>query len=326
MSLGSMITSCCSYLPDNIVTNEDISKTVETSDEWIFSRTGIKERRIADKDETTSSMAYDASLKLLKDLDFDPKDIDMIIVATTTPDYTFPSVACILQSKLKCRDVPAFDISAACSGFLYGLYISNQFILSGAAKNILLVGADKMSSITDWKDRNTCVLFGDGAGAMLIEAKKINNPLDFTESRMIDFDMHSNGDFIDILRTSDGVTTTNKSGFIQMNGKEVFRNAIENTVISTRSVIERNDLSCNDIDLVIPHQANRRIIEAVMERLEMPIEKAIIFVKEHGNTSAASIPLCFAGAIKSEKIKRGDKVVMHAVGSGLTWGSCLFVY
>jgi 3-oxoacyl-[acyl-carrier-protein] synthase-3 len=320
MKIFAKITATGSYVPSKIVTNFDISKEVETSDEWIVERTGIKQRHIADKSEFTSDLAFKASQNLLENYKINVEEIDMIIVATTSPDLTFPSTACILQNKLKAHKAFCFDVQAVCSGFVYAISVANNFIQNGSAKKVLVVGSETLSRIVDWSDRNTCVLFGDGAGAVLLEATTEEN------RGIISYSLHSDGSLIDILKTSGGSSFNQKAGFIEMSGREVFKHAVDKMVNSVLETLEKVNLKVEDIDLLIPHQANLRILNSVATRLKIPLEKVIITVENHANTSAASIPLALDFANKNNKIKKGDLIVLEALGGGLTWGSIALLW
>ncbi len=315
MKIFAKITATGSYVPSKIVTNFDLSKEVETSDEWIVERTGIKQRHIAGKSELTSDLAFKASQNLLENYKIKAEEIDMIIVATTSPDLTFPSTACILQNKLKAHKAFCFDIQAVCSGFIYALSIANNFIQNGSVKRVLVVGSETLSRIIDWNDRNTCVLFGDGAGAVMLEANTAEN------CGIISYSLHSDGSLTDILKTSGGSSFNQKAGFIEMSGREVFKHAVEKMANSVLETLAKVNLTIDDIDLLVPHQANLRILNSVATRLKIPAEKIIITVENHANTSAASIPLALDFANKNNKIKKGDLIVLEALGGGLTWGS-----
>ena len=315
MKIFAKITATGSYVPSKIVTNFDLSKDVETSDEWIVERTGIRQRHIADKSELTSDLAFKASQNLLENYKIKAEEIDMIIVATTSPDLTFPSTACILQNKLKAHKAFCFDVQAVCSGFIYALSIANNFIQNGSVKRVLVVGSETLSRIVDWNDRNTCVLFGDGAGAVMLEASTAEN------CGIISYSLHSDGSLIDILKTSGGSSFNQKAGFIEMSGREVFKHAVEKMANSVLETLAKVNLSVDDIDLLVPHQANLRILNSVATRLKIPLEKVIITVENHANTSAASIPLALDFANKNNRIKKGDLIILEALGGGLTWGS-----
>ncbi len=315
MKIFAKIVATGSYVPTKIVTNSDLCKEVDTSNEWIIERTGIKQRHIADPSEFTSDLAFKASQNLLKNCSIKADEIDMIIVATTSPDLTFPSTACILQNKLKATKAFCFDVQAVCSGFVYALTIANNFIQNGSIKRALVVGSETLSRIVDWQDRNTCVLFGDGAGAVMLEASTAEN------CGIISYSLHSEGSLTDILKTSGGSSFNQKAGFIEMSGREVFKHAVEKMTNSVLETLKKVDLKVEDIDWLIPHQANLRILNLVAERLKIPLEKVIITVENHANTSAASIPLALDFANRNHKIKKGDLIMFEALGGGLTWGS-----
>jgi 3-oxoacyl-[acyl-carrier-protein] synthase-3 len=315
MSLTSQIIAVGSYLPQKILTNSDLEKLVETTEEWIVERTGIKQRHIAAENEFTSDLAFQASRRALKNSGLSVNEIELIIVATTTPDLTFPSTASILQKKLSASKAFAFDIQAVCSGFVYALTTAHSYILSGLVKNALVVGAETLSRIVDWSDRNTCILFGDGAGAVVLQATKKEN------SGILGCSLHSDGSLCDILKTSGGVSTTKSAGIIEMEGREVFKHAIEKMSSSVLSTLSKANLTCDQIDWLVPHQANLRIISAVATKLKLPIQKVILTVENHGNTSAASIPLALDYAVSKNLFKKGDLIILEALGGGLTWGS-----
>ncbi len=317
MSIRSKIISTGSYLPEKIMTNSDLEKIVDTSDEWIFQRSGIKQRHIAADDQSTADMAVIAAKNAIEHAGISPEDIDGIIVATTTPDQTFPSVAVRVQSAL---DVPvgvAFDVQAVCTGFVYALSVADNFIKAGQLKRILVIGAEKMSAILDWEDRTTCVLFGDGAGAVILEAQEGG------DAGVLSSHLYADGRLKDILYTDGGVSTTGQSGHIVMHGREVFKHAVNLMADAVRKALEENKLEASDINWLVPHQANIRIIEATAKKLSLPMERVVVTVENHGNTSAASIPLAFDHAMRSGKIKDGDLVLFEALGGGLTWGSAL---
>ena len=318
------IVSTGSYLPEKVLTNYDLEKMVETSDQWITERTGIKERRIANENQTASDLAYEASKVALGRADLNAEDIDLIITATVTGDMPFPSTACILQDKLGAKKAAAFDINAACSGFLYSLYVADSFIRSGMHKKILVVGTEVLSKITDWEDRTTCILFGDGAGAVIVEPT--------TEDRgIISMSINSDGSLWDLLHMPAGgskipasrESVDNKLHFIKMRGNETFKlavRALEDLVIR---ILEENKLDPSQISLLIPHQANLRIIQATADRLGLPMEKVLINIDKYGNTSAASIPIALDEAVTSERVNEGDYILLEAFGGGLTWASAL---
>lgn len=293
------------YTPEKVVTNADLEKIVDTSDEWIRTRTGIEERRIADDSIDTSHMAKFASEKALEDAGIAAEDIDLILVATVTPDHPFPSVACMLQESLGATKAAAMDISAACAGFMYGMVTAKQFIESGAYKHVLVVGVEKLSKITDWDDRNTAVLFGDGAGAAVI------GPVSDGKG-ILSFELGADGT---------GGKHLYQDEYIIMNGREVFKFAVRQMGESSINVLEKAGLSKEDVDFLIPHQANIRIMEAARERLDLPVEKMSKTVHKYGNTSAASIPISLVEEVEAGKIKDGDLIVMVGFGGGLTWGA-----
>ncbi|AWB44254.1 3-oxoacyl-ACP synthase [Paenibacillus sp. CAA11] len=315
------------YVPEKVLTNADLEKIVETSDEWIVSRTGIRERHIAAPEEATSDLAYQAALKALDSAGLAPEDLELIIVATVTPDTFFPSTACILQDKLGAKKAAAFDLSAACSGFVYSLATANNFIGSGMYNNALVIGADTLSRITDYNDRNTCVLFGDGAGAVVL------GPV--PEGRGFkSFDLGAEGAGGNLLKLEAGGSRlpssedTVKEGkhYIYMNGREVFKFAVRVMGAATDEVLRKAGLAKEDIDLFVPHQANIRIIQSAMQRLNLPEEKCVINVDKYANTSAASIPLALVEAAEEGRIQEGDKVLLVGFGGGLTWGASTLVW
>jgi 3-oxoacyl-[acyl-carrier-protein] synthase-3 len=313
--LRSKISATGSYLPQKVVSNFDLAKTVDTSDEWIFERTGITQRHIAAADELTSDLGAKAALKTLEKSDIKAEEIELIILATTTPDLTFPSSATTIQGKIGAKNAFAFDVQAVCSGFVYAITIADNFIKSGQVKNALVIGAETLSRIVDWSDRNTCVLFGDGAGAVLLQATTQEG------SGIISTDLHSDGSLNDILKTNGGTSLNQKSGFIEMSGKEVFKHAVDKMSKSVLSALDKAKLTISDVDFLIPHQANSRILKAVASRLELPEEKVVLTVHNHANTSAASIPLALDYVNSQGKIKKDDLIVLEALGGGLTWGS-----
>ncbi|MGA9287071.1 MAG: beta-ketoacyl-ACP synthase III [Anaerobacillus sp.] len=295
------------YVPERVLTNHDLEKMVDTSDEWIRTRTGIEERRIADDDMNTSDMAYLASKKALDDANIKAEDLDLILVATVTPDYPFPSVGCLLQDKLGATNAAAMDLSAACAGFMYGMITASQYINNDTYKNILVVGVEKLSKITDWEDRNTAVLFGDGAGAAVV------GPV--SEGRgILSFELGSDGAGAKHLYQE-------PNGFMAMNGREVFKFAVRQMGQSAINVIDKAGLTKEDVDFLIPHQANIRIMEASRQRLELPIEKMATTVKKYGNTSSSTIPIALSESIEEGRVKEDDVVILVGFGGGLTWGA-----
>ncbi|MGD7045269.1 beta-ketoacyl-ACP synthase III [Jeotgalibacillus proteolyticus] len=294
------------YVPDRVVTNFDLEKQMDTSDEWIRTRTGIEERRFADDDVDTSHMAYLAAVKALENANVKAEDLDMILVATVTPDQPFPSVACMLQEQLGAKKAAAMDLSAACAGFMYGMITAKQFIENGGYKHVLVVGVEKLTKITNWDDRNTAVLFGDGAGAMVL------GPVE-QDKGILSFELGADGSGADHLyQGADGLV---------MNGREVFKFAVRQMGESSINVLDKAGLSKEDVDYLIPHQANIRIMEAARQRLELPVEKMSKTVNKYGNTSAASIPISLVEDLENGKIKDNDLLVMVGFGGGLTWGA-----
>lgn len=315
------------YVPEKILTNSDLEKMVDTNDEWIVSRTGIRERHIAAPDQATSDLAYEAAIKALESAGMTGSDLDLIIVATITADSSFPSTACILQDKLGAKGAAAFDLSAACSGFVYGLATATSFIQSGMYNNALVIGADCLSRITDYTDRNTCVLFGDGAGAVIVG--------EVPEGRGFkSFDLGAEGAGGSLLQMEGGgsrlpasvETVENKKHYIYMNGREVFKFAVRVMGTATVEVLRKAGLERTDVDLFVPHQANIRIIQSAMQRLELPEEKVVVNVDKYANTSAASIPLALVEAAEEGRMKAGDTVLMVGFGGGLTWGASVLVW
>lgn len=306
------------YLPEKILTNEDLSKLVDTSDEWIFSRTGIKQRHVVSPGETTASMAYAASQKALEAAGIESHNIDLIIVATCSAEYDFPSIACYLQKHLKIHHGgAAFDVNAACSGFIYALRLANQAICLKEASTVLVVGTEAFSRLLNWEDRNTCVLFGDGAGAVLLRADA--NPGIYSTH------IHAHGEHTDLLYAPHP-SIFPEEGFIHMQGNSIFKLAVQTLKESVISTLKHNHFSEEDLDWLVPHQANIRIIQAIAERLQLPMEKVITTVDQHANTSAASIPLALDSAIRENRIKPDDLLLLEAFGGGLTWGSALIRY
>lgn len=293
------------YLPEKVVTNADLEKIMDTSDEWIRTRTGIEERRIAEDNVNTSDMGFEAAKKAIEDAGITPEDIDLILVATVTPDQPFPSVACMLQERLGAKKAAAMDVSAACAGFMYGIITAKQFIESGGYKHVLVVGVEKLSKITNWEDRNTAVLFGDGAGAVVVGQVSENRGI-------LSFELGADGT---------GAKHLYQDEYIIMNGREVFKFAVRQMGESCINVLEKAGLTKEDVDFLIPHQANIRIMEASRQRLELPVEKMSKTVHKYGNTSAASIPISIVEELEAGKIKDDDLIVMVGFGGGLTWGA-----
>jgi 3-oxoacyl-[acyl-carrier-protein] synthase-3 len=319
--MHSRIIGTGSYLPERVLTNFDLEKMVETSDEWIRTRTGIERRHLAADDQATSDLAYHAALAAIQAAGLAPEDIDLIVVGTTTPDLVFPNVACLLQEKLGIRGGPAFSVEAACSGFLYGLATADQFIRGGQVRRALVVGAETMSRIVDWTDRETCVLFGDGAGAVVLEASE--------EPGVMYTRLGADGRYRDLLYASAGVSTRRapcEVPALKMRGHEVFKVAVKTLESMVDEVLEANHLEKGQIDWLIPHQANIRIIKATAKRLQLPVERVVLTVQEHGNTSAASVPLALDVAVRDGRVQRGDLLLLEAFGGGFTWGASLIRY
>jgi 3-oxoacyl-[acyl-carrier-protein] synthase III len=317
----SRIAGTGKYLPERVLTNFDLEKMVETSDEWIRSRTGIERRHIAADDQATSDLAFEAARIAIEDSGLAPSAIELIIVGTTTPDLIFPNVATLVQERLGIPAVPAFSIEAACSGFVYALTVADQFVRNGQVKHALVIGAETMSRIIDWTDRETCVLFGDGAGAVVLEAAE--------EPGIIYSKICADGRYRDLLYASRGVSARPKDtsdSVLRMKGNEVFRVAVKTLETIVDEVVEANGLKKGEIDWLIPHQANIRIIQATARRLQLPMERVILTVQEHGNTSAASVPMALDTAIRDGRIKRGDLLLLEAFGGGFTWGASLIRY
>lgn len=318
----SRIVGTGKYLPERVLTNFDLERMVDTSDEWIRSRTGIVERHIAADDQSTSDLAFEAAAAAIADARIDASDIDLIVVGTTTPDLIFPNVACLVQERLGVRGAPAFSLEAACSGFIYSLGVADQFLRSGQAKRALVIGAETMSRIIDWSDRETCVLFGDGAGAVVLEAAD--------EPGIIYSTLGADGHYRDLLYASSGVSRKRQpdddSGALKMRGNEVFKVAVKTLETLVDDVIASNGIDKGAISWLIPHQANIRIIKATAKRLGLPMERVVLTVQEHGNTSAASVPLALDTAVKDGRIQRGDLLLLEAFGGGFTWGASLIKF
>lgn len=315
--MRAAIRSTGSYLPSRVLTNAELACMVDTSDEWIVQRTGIRERHIAAEGELTSHMATAAARMALENGGLSVADIDAVIVATTTPDDTFPAVAVKVQAALGMTHGFAFDVQAVCSGFVYALSTANAIIVSGQARRVLVIGAEKMSSILDWNNRVTCILFGDGAGAAVVEACEDGG------RGILTTHLHSDGRFRDMLHTDGGVASTGTAGTIQMHGREVFKHAVEALAQVVDEALAATGYTPADIDLLVPHQANLRIIEGTAKKLHMGMDKVVVTLDRHGNTSAASIPLALHEAVSTGRVKRGDLLLLEAMGGGFTWGSLL---
>ena len=322
MSRYSRVIGTGGYLPEEIRTNDQISETVDTSDSWIYERTGIKSRRIAGPDETASSMAEIAARQAIEAAQIDPEEIDLIIVATGSPDRVYPSTGCLLQRRLSIKHCVAFDVQAACSGSIFALSIADQYIKSGAARKVLIVGTEICSRLIDWTDRTTCILFGDGAGALLLSASD--------ETGILSTHIHSDGEYEDLLYCPNPQAATDQnqqeSGYISMRGNEVFKVAVNTLGRIVDETLEANNMDKSDIDWLVPHQANIRIIAATAKKLKMPMEQVVVTLENQGNTSSASVLLAFNEAVRDGRIKRGQVVLLEAFGAGFTWGSALIRY
>jgi 3-oxoacyl-[acyl-carrier-protein] synthase-3 len=319
----SRIAGTGSFLPANVVTNADLAKMVDTSDEWVAARTGIRQRHLAAEGETTGDLAFGAAKAALEAAGVAAKDIDLLIVGTTTPDLIFPSTACLLQHRLGANGCPAFDVNAACSGFIYALTVADKFIRSGSAKTALVVGAETLSRMIDWSDRSTCVLFGDGAGAVVLKASE--------ESGVLSTHVHADGAYKELLWNPVGVSVGfthehNHGVRVVMQGSEVFKVAVKTLDRVVEETLAANGIDRHAIDWLIPHQANLRIIQATAKRLDMPMDRVVVTVDKHGNTSSASVPLALDHGIRSGRIQRGQLLLLEAFGGGFTWGSALVRY
>jgi len=320
--IRSAVTGVGSYLPEQIVTNADLAEFVDTTDEWIQDRTGIKQRHKARDDQPTSDLATEAARRALADAGKTAADVDLIIVATTTPDMTFPAVATIVQRKLGAPVCIAFDVQAVCSGFVYALSVADGFVARGMAKCALVIGAEEMTRLMDWTDRTTCVLFGDGAGAIVVEPREGQGTK--ADQGLLGFALRADGTKTDLLYVDGGPTTTGTVGHLRMLGNQVFRHAVVNIAEAITACCTAANIEVSDVDWFVPHQANQRIIKGVGDRLGLDENKVISTVAIHANTSAASIPLALDHAIRDGRIKRGDMVLLEAMGGGLTWGACAF--
>lgn len=314
----SRIAGTGAYLPKRIITNKELEKMVDTSDEWITERTGIKQRHVMEDNETTSSMSEIAARQAIERAGIKPTDIDFIVLSTCTPDRTIPASACILQDRLGVYNCPAFDVNAACSGFIYGLSIADQYVKNGMAKNALVIGAESLTRIVNWEDRTTCVLFSDGAGAVVLQPSE--------EPGVLSTHLHADGKYNNLLYASNHIGELNAPKHIHQDGRAVFKMAVTRLEEIVDETLKHNNISKSDIDWLIPHQANLRIIKATAKKLDLPMERVVLTVQDHGNTSAASIPLAFNTAVSNGSIKRGEMLLMEAFGGGLTWGSALIKY
>ncbi len=321
MVVRTLVVGCGAYLPERIVTNDELAKTVDTSDAWIFERTGIRERRIAADGEKTSDLALAASAEALKAAGESAENLDIIVLATTTPDETFPATATRVQARLGANSAAAFDIQAVCSGFIYALTVADSFIRTDRAKTALVIGAETFSRIVDWQDRSTCVLFGDGAGAVVLRAG--NGKGSSADRGILSTHLHSDGRQHDLLYVDGGPSSTRTVGHVRMAGREVFRHAIVKLANVLEEALAANQLSAEDVDWFLPHQANKRILDGTARKLGLPPEKMVVTIDRHANTSAASIPLALAEASSDGRIKPRDVLLLEAMGGGFTWASAL---
>ena len=319
--IRSQIIGCGAYLPETVLTNAELSKRVDTSDAWIQERTGIRERRVVKDGEMTSHLAVEASRRALIDAAIDAGELDLIVCATTTPDETFPAVATVIQSRLGMVGGAAFDVQAVCSGFIYGLAVADNFIKAGQAKTVLLVGAETMSRLLDWTDRTTCVLFGDGAGAVVLQAHEGEGTS--ADRGVLNTMLYSDGRLHDLLYVDGGPSSTRTTGYLRMKGKEVFRHAVTNLAAAIEDSAAKAGVKVDDIDWFVPHQANQRILDGTARKLGVSADRMVSTVAVHGNTSSASVPLAMMTAIEDGRIKRGDLVLLEAMGGGFTWGAAL---
>jgi len=319
MTMRAVVRGVGHYLPARVVPNAEFESTVDTSDEWIRARTGIEQRHFAAEGETTSDLGAAAARAALADAGMGADEIDAIIVATSTPDYTFPSVATMVQAKLGITQGFAFDVQAVCAGFVFALANANALILSGQARRVLVIGAETFSRIMDWSDRSTCVLFGDGAGALILEAAEGTGTTD--DRGILAADLHSDGSYRELLYVDGGVSTTGTAGHLRMQGNQVFRHAVEKLAETAHAALGKAGLSGADVDWIVPHQANIRIIEGTARRMQVPMERVVVTVQDHGNTSAASIPLALSVGKARGQIREGHLIVTEAIGGGLAWGS-----
>jgi len=319
MTLRAVIAGTGSAVPKRAVSNEELSKTVDTSDEWITERTGIKQRYMAGEGETTATLAIEAARKALDAAGIDGRTLDMIVVGTCTPDHTFPAVATQVQAALGCNGNVAFDVAAVCSGFVYGLAVADSLMRTGMAKTALVIGAETMTRVLDWEDRTSCVLFGDGAGAVVLKTEEVAED----GPGVLASKLHADGALKDMLYCDGGASTTGTTGVVRLQGREVFRHAVTNLSSVLNEVLDVAGRSAADVDWVVPHQANRRILDATAKKLDLPPEKVIVTVDQHANTSAASVPLALDTAVRDGRIKRGDLLLFEAMGAGFTWGANL---
>ena len=319
--LRSVITGCGAYLPERVLSNHELSEMIDTSDEWIVARTGIRQRHIAAEGELTSDLSLAAARRALDAAGARVEDLDLIVVATSTPDETFPATATTVQAGLGVKRGGAFDVQAVCSGFIYGLAVVDNFVKAGQSECALVIGAETFSRILDWHDRNTCVLFGDGAGAVVVRAANGNGSN--RDRGILSTHLHADGSKHDLLYVDGGPSSTQTTGHLRMQGREVFRQAVVNLSEVVTEALEATGLGPDDIDWLVPHQANKRIIDGTVRKLGLAPEKVIVTVDRHANTSAASVPLALAEGLADGRIKRGDLLLMEAMGGGFTWGACL---
>ncbi|MEQ9054534.1 MAG: beta-ketoacyl-ACP synthase III [Roseovarius confluentis] len=319
MTIRAVVDGVGHYLPERVVPNSHFETFLETSDEWIRSRSGIERRHFAAEDQTTSDLGARAALAAMADAGVGPDDIDGILVATSTPDLTFPSVATMIQKELGMTRGFGFDVQAVCAGFIYALANANALIVSGQAKRLLVIGAETVSRIMDWTDRSTCVLFGDGAGAVVLSASEADGTSQ--DRGILSTDLNSDGRYLDMLYVDGGVSSTGTSGKLKMQGNLLFRQAVEKLTTTAEAALEKAALSDDDVDWIVPHQANIRIIQGTAKKLGVPMDRVVVTVQDHGNTSAASIPLALSVGVAEGKIKRGDVIVSEAIGGGLAWGA-----
>ncbi len=320
-AVRSVPLGCGAYLPERIVTNEELAKKVDTTDEWIVARTGIKQRHIAADDELTSDLGIEASRRALDDAGMDPRDLDLIVMATATPDDTFPATATKVQAALGMTRGAAFDVQAVCSGFVFAVSVADNFIKAAQAENVLVIGAETFSRILDWEDRTTCVLFGDGAGAMVLSKGEGDGTT--ADRGVLTNHLHSDGRLRDMLYVDGGPSSTQTAGFLRMQGREVFRHAVDNISEVIHEALDATGLQISDIDWFIPHQANKRILDGTAKKIGLPADRLVVTVDKHANTSAASVPLALCDLKENNKLKQGDLLLLEAMGGGFTWGSSL---
>ena len=321
------VVGCGSYLPERIMDNDEVAALVDTSDEWIFARTGIRQRHIAAEGELTSDLAFRSAERALRDAGIEAGSVDLIVLATSTPDNTFPATAAKVQAMLGINGGAAFDIQAVCTGFIYALSVADNFVRAGQAETVLVIGAETFSRILDWQDRSTCVLFGDGAGTLVLRANGASPPPTGAAGNqprgILSTHLHSDGRWCDLLYVDGGPSSTQTVGHLRMAGREVFRHAVVNLAAVVEEALEANGLSADDIDWLVPHQANKRIIDGTLRRLGLSAERVVMTIDRHANTSAASVPLALDEAVRDGRIRRGHLVLVEAMGGGLTWGSGL---